>query len=50
MPLYLKSHDGWKQEYNGQAMVDTNSQVIVAQAVTNGANDKQQLEPMVERC
>ena len=46
----MKTHDGWVQGYNGQAMVDTESQVIVAQAVTDEANDKQQLEPMVERC
>lgn len=46
----MKTHNGWVQGYNGQAMVDTDSQVIVAQAVTNEANDKQQLEPMVERC
>ena len=46
----MKTHDGWVQGYNVQAMVDTESQVIVAQAVTDEANDKQQLEPMVEAC
>ena len=46
----LKSHDGWKQGYNGQAMVDCDSQVIVAQDVTTDANDTQQLEPMLEEC
>lgn len=46
----MKTHDGWVQGYNGQAMVDTESQVIVAQAVTDEANDKQQLEPMLDRC
>ena len=46
----LKSHDGWKQGYNGQAMADCDSQVIVAQDVTTDANDKQQLEPMLDEC
>jgi len=46
----MKTHDGWIQSYNGQPMVDTDSQVIVAQAVTDEANDRQQLDPMVERC
>ncbi len=46
----LKTQDGWKQGYNGQAMVDCDSQVIVAQAVTTDANDKQQLAPMLEDC
>jgi hypothetical protein len=46
----MRTHDGWVQGYNGQAKVDTESQGIVAQSVTDDANDKQQLEPMVERC
>ncbi|WP_123619161.1 transposase [Halorubrum sp. CSM-61] len=46
----MKSSDGWKQGYNGQAMVDCNSQVIVAQDVTTDANDTQQLEPMLDEC
>ena len=46
----LKSHDGWKQGYNGQAMVDCNTQVIVAQYVTTDANDVHQLGPMLEEC
>ena len=46
----MKSYDGWKQGYNGQAMVDCDSQVIVAQAVTTDANDTQQLEPMLKEC
>jgi len=46
----LKTHDGWKQGYNGQLMVDCSTQVIVAQQVTTDANDKQQLEPMLEKC
>ena len=46
----LKARQGWKQGYNGQAMVETDSQVIVAEAATAEANDVQQLEPMLERC
>lgn len=46
----LKSSDGWKQGYNGRAMVYCDSQVIVAQAVTTDANDTQQLEPMLDEC
>ncbi|AKH97477.1 transposase [Halanaeroarchaeum sulfurireducens] len=46
----LKTQDGWKQGYNGQAMVDCDSQVIVAQDVTTDANDVKQLEPMLDEC
>ena len=37
------------QAYNGQAAVDCESQVIVAADVTQQANDKQQLVPMVNQ-
>jgi transposase len=37
------------QAYNAQAAVDGDSQVIVACAVTQEANDKRQLAPMVEK-
>jgi transposase len=43
----MKSQDGFVQAYNAQAAVDADSQVIVAQLVTQAANDKQQLAPMV---
>lgn len=43
----MKSHDGFVQAYNAQAAVDADSQVIVAQTLTNSANDVQQLVPMV---
>jgi len=43
----LKTSDGWKQGYNGQAMVDCAHQVIVAQDITTDANDVQQLDPML---
>ena len=39
----------FQQAYNGQAMVDCDSQVIVAADVTQQANDKQQLVPMIEQ-
>jgi hypothetical protein len=39
----------FEQSYNCQAAVDGHSQVIVATGVTQEANDKEQLEPMVER-
>jgi len=43
----LKTSNGWKQGYNGQAMVDCDTQVIVAQDITTDANDVQQLKPML---
>lgn len=39
----------FEQCYNGQAVVDGQSQIIVAAAVTQEANDKQQVAPMVEK-
>ena len=42
----MKGHDGFIQGYNAQAAVDTDSQVIVAQGLTNNASDTQQLAPM----
>ncbi|UOO96998.1 transposase (plasmid) [Halococcus dombrowskii] len=46
----LKTSNGWKQGYNGQAMVDCDTQVIIAQDITTDANDVQQLKPMLENC
>jgi len=46
----LKIRNGWKQGYNGQAMVDCNTQIIVAQEITTDANDVQQLKPMLKSC
>jgi len=43
----MKGHDGFIQGYNAQAAVDADSQVIVAQTLTNNASDQQQLAPMV---
>lgn len=47
----MKGRNGrWLQGYNGQAMVDCDSQVIVAQQLTNEAGDVNQLAPMLDRC
>lgn len=43
----MKSHDGFIQGYNAQAVVDADSQVIVAQGLTHNASDAQQLAVMV---
>lgn len=40
---------GFEQAYNAQAGVDCDSQVIVTADVTQQANDKQQLVPMLEQ-
>ncbi len=44
----MKDSKGFEQSYNAQAAVDAESQVIVAEGLTNAANDKQQVVPMVE--
>jgi transposase len=43
----MKTHSGFIQGYNGQAVVDCKSQVIVAQAITTDENDVHQLAPML---
>lgn len=43
------NHKGFDQAYNCQAAVDSQSQIIVAQAVTNAANDKEQVEPLLQQ-
>ena len=40
---------GFEQSYNCQAAVDAEAQVIVAVAVTQEANDKKQLKPMMQK-
>lgn len=40
---------GFEQAYNAQAAVDEKAQIIVATGLTQAANDKQQLVPMLER-
>ena len=42
----MKTANGFEQTYNAQAVVDADSQVIVAQSLTNATNDKQQLIPL----
>jgi len=39
----------FEQSYNCQAIVDSEAQVIVAAQVTQQANDKQQVQPLVEQ-
>lgn len=38
---------GFEQAYNGQIVVDVNSQIIVATGITQETNDKKQLVPML---
>ncbi|HWP56685.1 MAG TPA: IS1182 family transposase [Candidatus Acidoferrales bacterium] len=44
----MKGSDGFVQGYNCQIAVEENFQLIVGQAVTQAANDKEQLQPLVE--
>jgi len=44
----MKGADGFVQGYNTQVAVEPLLQLIVGQTVTPAANDKQQLEPLVE--
>jgi len=43
----MKGADGFVQAFNAQIAVESGSQLIVGQAVTQQANDKQQVVPMV---
>jgi transposase len=45
----MKSPDGFIQGYNGQAAVDANCQVIVAQVLTNSGGDTHHMEALLER-
>jgi transposase len=44
----MKGGDGFVQGYNAQAAVEPERGLIVGQLVTEAANDKEQLKPMVE--
>ncbi len=44
----MKGSDGFVQAYNAQAAVEGAFQLIVGQTVTQDANDKKQLDPMVK--
>ena len=46
----IKTRRGFIQGYNGQAMVDCESQVIVAQDLCQAAGDFRMLEPMLRTC
>ena len=39
---------GFEQSYNAQAAVDTDTMLVIATGLTQAANDKQQIAPMVE--
>jgi transposase len=43
------SGGGFEQAYNAQAAVDTDSLLVVVQALTQAANDKQQVVPMLQQ-
>lgn len=43
------SGGGFEQSYNAQAVVDTESMLILATHVTQATNDKEQIEPMVKK-
>lgn len=42
----MKTPNGFEQAYNAQIVVDADSQVIVAESLTNAGNDKQQVVPL----
>lgn len=42
------SGGGFEQAYNAQAGVDTHSMLVMAPALTQACNDKEQIEPMLE--
>jgi len=44
----MKGADGFVQGYNAQAAVEPELGLIVGQSVTEAANDKEQLQPMVD--
>ncbi|MEO0249760.1 MAG: IS1182 family transposase [candidate division WOR-3 bacterium] len=44
----MKTRSGYLQGYNGQVVVDCNSQIIVAQAITTDENDVHQIAPMLD--
>ena len=45
----MKTRTGYIQGYNGQIAVDTSSQVIVTADLVSDQNDKQQLQPMMQK-
>lgn len=47
--VFMKTRQGLRTSYNGQAAVDESHHVIVAADVTNDPSDNEQLVPMVEQ-
>ena len=47
-PAMLLAGGGFEQSYNAQAAVDTDTMLVIATGLTQAANDKQQITPMVE--
>lgn len=47
--IMKSSSSGFVQAYNAQAVVDTNSMLIVMADVTQDCNDKQQVKPMLDQ-
>lgn len=47
-PLIMSSHEGFVQDYNGKAVVDVDSMLIVAAKLTQQTNDKKQVESMLD--
>lgn len=47
--IMLAAGGAFEQAYNGQLSVDCESRLITAAYVTQAGNDKQQIEPMLER-
>ncbi len=45
----MKTQKGYVQGYNGQAIVDADSQVIVAADLVQDENDKHQQRPLIEK-
>lgn len=43
------SAGGYEQSYNAQAMMDTESRMIVGRHVTHNGNDKREIEPALEQ-
>ncbi len=44
-----ESGGGFEQSYNAQAIVDNESMLVLLAHVTQAPNDKQQLQPMLEK-
>jgi len=45
----MKTRTGFVQGYNGQSMVETESQVIVAADLVQDENDRHQQSPLIEK-